>query len=126
MLLQNCHLGLSFMSECQEWVTALPKLEETSPGSVAPAFRLWITAEPHPKFPIGILQRGIKMTTEPPRGLRANMLTLYNLVSQEQFARCGQQFKYKKLLFALCWFHAILLERRKFKALGFNVPYDFN
>jgi len=35
-------------------------------------------------------------------------------------------YKYKKLLFSLCWFHSILLERRKFKSLGFNIPYDFN
>jgi len=36
VLLQNCHLGLSFMGECQEWVASLPKLEESAPGSVAP------------------------------------------------------------------------------------------
>ena len=47
-------------------------------------FRLWLSASPSPKFPIAILQRGIKMTTEPPRGLRANMLKLYNLVGEEQ------------------------------------------
>lgn len=45
---------------------------------------------------------------------------------QEQFSRCGQSFRYRKLLFSLAWFHAILLERRKFKSLGFNVPYEFN
>lgn len=45
---------------------------------------------------------------------------------QEQFNRCGQTFRYRKLLFSLAWFHAILLERRKFKSLGFNVPYEFN
>jgi len=45
---------------------------------------------------------------------------------QEQFSRCGQTFRYRKLLFSLAWFHAILLERRKFKSLGFNVPYEFN
>ena len=54
------------------------------------------------------------------------MLKLYNLVSEEKFAECGMQFKYKKLLFSLAWFHAILLERRKFKSLGFNIPYEFN
>ena len=49
--------------------------------------------------PIAILQRGIKMTTEPPKGLRANMMTLFNTIGEEQFARCGQQSTYKKLLF---------------------------
>jgi hypothetical protein len=34
--------------------------------------------------------------------------------------------RYKKLLYALTWFHSILLERRKFKSLGFAVPYEFN
>eukprot|EP00551_Chaetoceros_affinis_P004894 CAMPEP_0203667706 /NCGR_PEP_ID=MMETSP0090-20130426/4497_1 /ASSEMBLY_ACC=CAM_ASM_001088 /TAXON_ID=426623 /ORGANISM="Chaetoceros affinis, Strain CCMP159" /LENGTH=449 /DNA_ID=CAMNT_0050531953 /DNA_START=216 /DNA_END=1565 /DNA_ORIENTATION=- len=34
--------------------------------------------------------------------------------------------KYKKYLFSLSWLHSILLERRKFKTLGFNKPYDFN
>lgn len=29
-------------------------------------------------------------------------------------------------MFSLCWFHAVLLERRKFQSLGWNVKYDFN
>jgi len=33
---------------------------------------------------------------------------------------------YKKLLFALCWFHSIIIERRRFKQLGWNVVYYFN
>ena len=33
---------------------------------------------------------------------------------------------YKKLLFSLTWFHAILIERKRFKNLGWNVVYDFN
>lgn len=120
VFLANCHLMLS-------WMPTLEKMIETFiEGTPHPKFRLWLSSSPNPEFPITILQRGIKMTTEPPNGLRSNLLTLYNTVGDEQFTRCSQVSTYKKLLFSLVWFHAILLERRKFKSLGFNLPYDFN
>ena len=120
VFLANCHLMLSWMSTLDKMIEAIAE------GDPHPNFRLWLSSSPDPSFPIGILQRGIKITTEPPRGLRSNMITLYNTVTNEMFSKCSQQVTYKKLLFALVWFHAILLERRKFKALGFNIPYDFN
>lgn len=33
---------------------------------------------------------------------------------------------HKRVLISLMWFHSILLERRKFKTQGLNIPYDFN
>ena len=120
VFLANCHLMLSWMSTLEKMIESLT---ESTPN---PNFRLWLSSSPNPEFPISILQRGIKMTTEPPRGLRSNMITLYNTIGEEQFSRCTREGTYKKLLFSLVWFHAILLERRKFKSLGFNVSYDFN
>jgi dynein heavy chain len=122
VFLVNCHLSIS-------WMPALEKIIDGFADGEAdphPDFRLWLSSSPHPKFPIAILQRGIKMTTEPPTGLKANLLRLYNLLTEEQFERANQKSKYKALLFSLCWFHSVLLERRKFKALGWNIPYDFN
>ena len=120
VFLANCHLMLSWMPTLEKMIESLVE------GNPHPKFRLWLSSSPNPDFPITILQRGIKMTTEPPSGLRANLSTLYNTISDEQFARCNHQSAYKRLLFGLVWFHAILLERRKFKSLGFNIPYDFN
>lgn len=120
VFLANCHLMLSWMPTLEKMIEGLIE------GMPNPNFRLWLSSSPDPKFPITVLQRGIKMTTEPPKGLRSNMSTLYNTIGDDQFNRCAHQSSYKKLLFALVWFHAILLERRKFKSLGFNIPYDFN
>lgn len=122
VFLANCHLMLS-------WSGVLEKIIDNYSAANAdtnPKFRLWLTSDPTPKFPMSILQRGIKMTTEPPSGIKANLVRLYGTISEERFKRCKETVKYKRLLFCLCWFHALLLERRKFNNLGWNIPYEFN
>lgn len=37
-----------------------------------------------------------------------------------------QDRNFRKAVFGLCWFHTILIERKKFKSLGWNVNYSFN
>ncbi|KAG8148041.1 hypothetical protein E2320_022638 [Naja naja] len=101
VFLANCHLSLSWMPQLDKLVEQL-QVEEPHPS-----FRLWLSSSPHPEFPISILQAGIKMTTEPPTGLKANMKRLYQLITDPQFNRCTKPSKYKKLLFALCFFHSV-------------------
>merc|ERR1719502_1251834 len=120
VLLANCHLMESWLGELDKIIEGMPARQPN------PQFRLWLSSSPHPKFPIGILQRGLKMTTEPPKGLKANMKRLINNISETKFTSCGKPHKYKKLLYAMCWFHAVLVDRRKFLNLGWNIPYDFN
>ena len=56
---------------------ALHKLD-----AVHESFRLWITAEPHPAFPIGLLQMGIKVTNEAPVGMKAGLRASYQWITQ--------------------------------------------
>lgn len=72
VFLANCHLMTT-------WLPALDKLVEGLEAKKPhPDFRLWLSSSPSPLFPIAILQRGIKMTTEPPKVPHLNKLSLSN------------------------------------------------
>ena len=88
-------------------------------------FRLWLTSAPTPKFPVAVLQNSVKMTLEPPSGLKQNLLQTYSLIDNRQLNDCAMPVAYKKLLFAFSFFHALVQDRRKFGAIGWNIPYAF-
>jgi dynein heavy chain len=89
-----------------------------------PNFRLFLSASPHPNFPISLLQRSLKITQEPPKGIKANMMRTFD--NMGAFTKVDKHMQFRKAVYGLCWFHAILIERKKFKTLGWNVSYDFN
>ncbi|KAM3134228.1 hypothetical protein pb186bvf_013648 [Paramecium bursaria] len=118
VLLQNCHLAPSYMPELEK----LHEMEIVGQAAQTNSdFRIWLTSMPSSVFPVSLLMKGIKMTYEPPRGLKK---TLCKWITRD--LKIGKKpVEWKKLFFGLNFFHALCLERRKYGPLGWNIPYEF-
>eukprot|EP00163_Fabomonas_tropica_P031151 TRINITY_DN730_c1_g2_i2.p1 TRINITY_DN730_c1_g2~~TRINITY_DN730_c1_g2_i2.p1 ORF type:complete len:4514 (+),score=1634.66 TRINITY_DN730_c1_g2_i2:234-13775(+) len=123
IMLQNINLTAA-------WLPKLEKQLESLGDNVHEDFRVFLSAEPSATgqqiIPIGILQNSIKVTNEPPQGFKANMHRALGNFTDATWENSNKQNEFKSILFGLCFFHALVLERRKFGPQGWNIPYNFN
>jgi len=118
VILQNSHLGIAFMNELEDMLQKTPEIDED--------FRLWLSCEITENFPIGLLQMSLKVTLEPPAGLRAGLFRTYTtMVSQELIDKIDSE-KWRTIVYATCFLHSVVQERRKFGPIGWCVPYEYN
>jgi len=133
VLLQNIHLTI-------EWTTKeLDKVVDKLSEGAHENFRLFLSAEAPPALekglPISLLQNSIKLTNEPPEGLKPNLIKAYASFTEDMMEGCAKPTEFRAIVFALSYFHAALLERKKFgvgnlvgakSGIGWNMNYPFN
>lgn len=122
MFLQNCHLAASWMTTMEEIVK---KISEPI-TQIHNDFRLFMSSMPAKSFPVSVLQNSVKVTNEPPKGLRANTKRAFAEIQNSFFEENILAMDWKKIVFGICFFHAIIQERKKFGSLGWNIKYEFN
>jgi dynein heavy chain len=69
----------------------MPKLEQIFDqidDSSNKDFRLLITTAPFKLFPVNILQKGIKITYEPPKGIKNSLKRSYANIDPDYFESC--------------------------------------
>ncbi|XP_008401575.1 cytoplasmic dynein 2 heavy chain 1-like, partial [Poecilia reticulata] len=104
LCLKNLHLVTAWLPLLEKELNVLhPKAN----------FRLWLTAEVHPRFPPILLQSSLKITYEAPPGLKKNLLRTYESWTPEQISKGGNLARAQSL-FCLAWFHAVCQERRNY------------
>jgi dynein heavy chain len=117
VMLQNIHLMPSWCVQLEK------KMDGYAIEGSHPNFRLFLSADPSPGIPIGILDRSVKLTNEPPQGLNANLVRAFANFKKEEFE--DRDSKVKAIVFGLCHFHSVMLERKKFGPMGYNMMYPF-
>ena len=118
VILNNVHLMPKWLIELEK------KLDEYAAEGSHSKFRVFLTSDPSKTIPIGILSRCIKLTNEPPAGLKANLKRAWCFFSKEYIEESDS--KTRSILFGLCYFHSIMMERKMFGPMGFNMKYPFS
>ena len=137
VFLDNVHL-------MQDWIPVLERKLEVAAESAHADFRCFFSAEPingapHAKIiPESILQGCIKISNEPPSDMKSNMRRAFAAFSPDDISRLTtpeKQDAFKSILFGLCFYHGVLLGRKKFgvgigvgsgSGMGFCRSYSFN
>ncbi len=80
----------------------------------------------------------LQISNEPPSDMKSNMRRAFSAFTEETCARLSSEVKrtsFKSILFGLCFYHSLLLGRKKFgvgigtgsgSGLGFCRGYSFN
>ncbi|XP_061666307.1 dynein heavy chain 9, axonemal isoform X7 [Syngnathoides biaculeatus] len=124
VILQNIHL-------VARWLSTLEKVLEQKAEGSHENYRVFVSAEPSSTpeghiIPQGILENSVKITNEPPTGMHANLHKALDNFNQDTLEICSRENEFKSILFVLCYFHAVVAERRKFGPQGWNRSYPFN
>uniref|UniRef100_A0A8C5DEH4 Dynein heavy chain n=1 Tax=Gouania willdenowi TaxID=441366 RepID=A0A8C5DEH4_GOUWI len=128
VFLQNCHLAVSWMLAMEELIKTFNEPDT----SIHEDFRLFLSSMPTKVFPVTVLQNSVKVTNEPPKGLRANTRRAFTEITRNFFEEHILGREWRKIVFGICFFHrssaaaGLCNERKKFGPLGWNTPYDFN
>jgi dynein heavy chain len=121
VLLQNCHLGMNFMSYLDTLISEEEFLERADPE-----FRIWMSCEPREGFPLGLLQKSLKVTNEPPKGIKAGLHKTFTTLANPEFLERIDHPNWRTLTYATCFLHSLIQERKKFGSLGWCSAYEFN
>lgn len=116
LCLKNLHLVTAWLPTLEKVINTMKPHKD---------FRLWMTAESHPKFPTILLQSSVKITYESPPGVKRNLSRTYDNWTPEYISKGGNVVR-SQALFALAWIHAVMQERRMYIPQGWTKFYEFS
>jgi dynein heavy chain, axonemal len=125
VVLQNINLSVSFLTEIEKHIEILNDVSHLAEVNIN--FRMILTTSPCDYLPINILLNSQKLTNEPAMGIKSHINRFWGSQNSDIFSFDEHIGRLQnRILVSLSFFHAILIERRKFGAVGFAETYNFN
>ena len=75
----------------------LVKDMQEKPDDIHSEFRLFLSSMPAKHFPVAVLQNSVKITNEPPKGLRANLRRAFAGITPSFFEDNGENDSFSLL-----------------------------
>jgi dynein heavy chain 2 len=117
VVLKNVHLcSASLLMTLEKLLKSL--------GNVHENFAVWMTTEPDDKIQNSFIMSCVKVAYEAPHGVKKNMRRAYDIWKNERIKWSSSDET--RSVYALAWFHSIILERRTYIPQGWSQYYEFN
>ncbi len=124
----NCHYAINLIQDLGEQIAfRISKKDKQERKEEPKNFRIILSSTSHPKFPVSLLRSCEKITIEPLTGIKSNMCRIYqSLGPRSDFISQAERDNFSRAIFSLAFYHCVLIERRRFRNLGWNKVYNFN
>eukprot|EP00761_Pharyngomonas_kirbyi_P012437 gb/GECH01012464.1/.p1 GENE.gb/GECH01012464.1/~~gb/GECH01012464.1/.p1 ORF type:complete len:4713 (+),score=1227.40 gb/GECH01012464.1/:1-14139(+) len=121
VLLKNVHLSPNWLSSLEKFLHGLQLERKTNSN-----FRLFMTAEVHPKLPSNLVRRAHVFVFEPPPGVKANLSHTFTTSLSSAQRVDKPPAERSRLHLIASWFHAVAQERLRYAPVGWSKTYEFN
>ena len=98
-MFQNCHLASSWMLSMEKIIMEI----QDNPMDINQNFRLFLSSMPSRSFPVSVLQNSVKVTNEPPKGIRANLKRAFTEIQEDFFN------DHRKYFYLMCLSHVYFI-----------------
>ena len=71
-------------------------------------FRIWMSCEPRDGFPLGLLQKSVKVTNEPPKGIKAGLFKTFSTLVNSEFLERIDHPNWRTLTYTTCFLHSVV------------------
>ena len=115
LLLRNLHLCPSI------W---LMELEQKLQTALHPASKIFLASKIHPLLPKTLIRRARVLICESPVGIQASLTRSFHALTNPTVLETPPVER-SRVVFLLCWFRAILTERRRYAPIGWSKAYEF-